>query len=169
MTPEAQADDTRQAAALAELRDEAARDAQHVTDQAAAPPGQSQAAAPPAAAVADTVAEWRELLGMLSEELIESYPGLKSVYTGERLDKLAARVNAVMVKYGFTAGAFFARFGEEIWLLITLRPLVRDTLKVMNAPRPASPAAAVLEHDRPKPPPAAPPTVDALRPTAGAP
>lgn len=169
MTLEAQADDSRQADALAELREEAARDAQHVTDQAAAPPGQSQPAAPPLPAVADPVAEWRELLGVLAEELIESYPGLKSVYTGERLDRLAARVSAVMLKYGFTAGGFFARFGEEIWLLVALRPLVRDTLKVMKAQQLAPPPPSVLENERPKPPPAAPPTVDALRPTAGAP
>lgn len=153
--------------ALAELREEAARDDSLRVEQPAAP-GQKPEVAPPAPLtaeekLAEQAQSWRFVIDLAADQLGALYPRLKAVYTEEARAGLAERIAAVAVKYNMTAFAFLDRYREELALLLFAAPIVRETVQAMKAP----PAAA--EKPAEPPPAAVKPAIagDALKPNSG--
>lgn len=143
---------------LAALRAEAAAaevvvQAQPDTGSASAEPAKSEAGggggvkagpspAEPAPAgdpvIEETEEDYRVSLDYaLDEWILPERPQLAPVYTAERRAKLAAATYALFKKRGWTMGGLFARWKEEVAMLLVVLPIIRDTREAMARPAPA--------------------------------
>lgn len=153
---------------LADLGAEALREDATIPPEAAAQVHGGAALPLKRAVTQADIDEWRAAIDLAADELADTYPALKAVYTVERRATLAARIAAVAVKYDLTPFAFFEKYKEEIALVMVAGPLLKATLKVIKAAKAAPPPAAEPAPKSAPVPAGAAAGAESLRPTAGA-
>lgn len=118
-----------QAAALAELRAEAATEAP--------PPGSPEAIAAEEAANAppppDLAGEFSGLILSMSDVLKPAFPSLETIYTETKCEQVGAALAAVCNKRGWLQGGVIGGYGEEVTALFIVGPMAMATYKGMSA------------------------------------
>ncbi|MQY50839.1 hypothetical protein [Rhodocyclus gracilis] len=94
---------------------------------------QAQADAAAAAPIVDPVDETRALFGVVVAMASPLLPYLPTIYTEDKLTKLASAYVPVAAKYQWNVGGWLAQYGAEIALVGVALPLAVQTAKAHKA------------------------------------
>ncbi|AMC34240.1 hypothetical protein [Janthinobacterium sp. B9-8] len=90
----------------------------------------------------DTYAnEAKLLLNVAREALGGFYPSLNSIYTDDRIERIAVAAGPLLAKYNITSGGILDKWAAEIGFAVVVYPIAQETIKGVKHDRAVAKAA----------------------------
>jgi hypothetical protein len=85
--------------------------------------------------------EAKLILTVARESFIGIYPSLSSIYTDDRIERIAVVAGPLLAKYNLSSGGILERWGPEIAFTLVALPVAQETIKGVKHDRAVAKAA----------------------------